>query len=120
MDLAWVTRIICDSLGSRVYLMEAYDVDHPGTEACSGGSFLSDKLRVKLWVTEVLVSHTPHRGFRDMLFVKVHQSLQEIIHLNMHLCGLDKTMSHYIIHAFISLNVTWIMNYEQQLRERRT
>ena len=67
--------------------MEAYDVYHPGTEPCSSRGFLSHKLRVELWVTEVLVSDTPHRGLGDMLFVKVHQSLQEVIHLHAHLCA---------------------------------
>lgn len=65
--------------------MEAYDVDYPGAEPRSSRGFLSHKLWVELWVTEVIVSHTPHCGLGDVLFVKVHQSLQEVIHLDVHL-----------------------------------
>lgn len=70
-----------------MYLMEAYDVDYPGTEPCSSRGFLSYKVRVEFWVTEVLVFHTPYGGLGNMLFVKVHQSLQEVIHLDGHLCA---------------------------------
>ena len=69
-----------------VYLVEAYDVDHPGAEPRSSRGFLSHKLGVELRVAEVLLSHTPHRGLGDVLFVKVHQSLQEVVHLDVHLC----------------------------------
>lgn len=62
--------------------MEANNVDHPGTQARSSRGFLSDKLGVELRVAEVLVSDTPHRGLGDVLFVKVHQSLQEVVHLD--------------------------------------
>lgn len=76
-----------------VNLVEAYDVDHPGAEPRSRRRFLSHKLGVELRVAEVLVSHTPHRRLGDVLFVKVHQSLEEVVHLNVHLCvcvcGLD-------------------------------
>lgn len=65
------------------YLVEAYDVDHPGTEPRSSRGFLSYELWVELRVTEVFVSHTPHRGLGDVLFVEVHQSLQKVIHLEM-------------------------------------
>lgn len=67
--------------------METYDVDHPGTQPRSSRGFLSYKLRVELRVTEVLISYTPYCGLRDVLFVKVHQSLQEVIHLHVHLCA---------------------------------
>lgn len=69
-----------------VNLVEAYDVDHPGAEPRSGRGLLSHKLWVELRVAEVLLSHTPHRGFGDVLFVKVHQSLEEVVHLDVHLC----------------------------------
>lgn len=75
-----------DSWCTCVYLVEAYDVDHPGTEPRSSRGLLSHKLRVELWVTEVVVSHTLHGGLRDVLFVKVHQSLQEVVHLNVQKC----------------------------------
>lgn len=64
-----------------MYLVEAYHVDYPGTEPCSSRGFLPYKVRVELRVTEVLILHTPHCGLRDMLFIKVHQSLQEFIYL---------------------------------------
>ena len=85
---------MCDSWCIGVYLVEAYNVDDPGTEPRSGGGLLPYELRVELRVTEVLVSHTPHRGLGDVLFVKVHQSLQEVVHLDVRLCarGLDKKM----------------------------
>lgn len=86
-----------------MYLMETYDVDYPGTEPCSSRGFLSYKVRVEFWVTEVLVFHTPHCGLRDMLFVKIHQSLQEVIHLDEHVCakvcGLARMASHYNVHT---------------------
>lgn len=84
--------------GLDVYLVEADDVDHPCTKARSSRGFLFYKVRVELWVTEVLISHTPHRGLRDVLFVKVYQSLQEVIHLHKHLCAngcaLDQRVSN--------------------------
>ena len=64
-----------------VYLVETDDVDDPGTEASGGGGFEPDKLWVELRVAEVLVSHAPHCGVWDVLLVKVHQSLQEVIYL---------------------------------------
>lgn len=66
--------------------MEAYDVDYPGTEPRSSRGLLTYELWVELRVTEVLLSHTPHCGLGDVLFVKVHQSLQEVINLDVHLC----------------------------------
>lgn len=72
-----------------LYLVESYDVDHPGTKPCSSRRLLSHKLWVELGVAEVVVSHTLHRGLRDVLFVKVHQSLQEVVHLEEHLCRAD-------------------------------
>lgn len=78
----------------RAYLVEVYDVDHPGTETCSGRRLLSHKLRVELGVAEVVVPHTLHCGLRDVLFVKVHQSLQEVVHLKGHLCRVDTKRQH--------------------------
>lgn len=65
-----------------VYLVEVYDVDYPGTEPCSSWGFLSYKFRIELRVTEVFFSHTPYCGLGDVLFVKGHQSLQEVVHLD--------------------------------------
>lgn len=68
--------------------MEAHDVDDPGTEPCGSRGFMSNKLGVELGVTEVIVSNTLHCGLGDVFFVKVHQSLQEVVHLfvQMHVC----------------------------------
>lgn len=74
-----------------MYLVETYDVDYPRTEPRSSRGFLSHKVGVEFWVTEVLVFHTLHRGLGYALFVKVHQSLQEVIHLDPHLCAMVRT-----------------------------
>lgn len=71
-----------DAVWRPLYLVEAYDVDHPGTEPRGGRGFLPYELGVELRVAQVLFSHTPHGGLRDVLLVKVHQSLQEVIHLD--------------------------------------
>lgn len=71
--------------------MEAYDVDHPGTEPRSSRGFLSYKVGVELWVTEILVFYALHRGLGNVLFVEVHQSLQEVIHLDV-LCKFEKML----------------------------
>lgn len=62
--------------------MEADHIDHPGTEPSSSGRFVMHKLRVEPGVTKVVVPHHLHCGLRDVLLVKVHQSLQEVIHLD--------------------------------------
>lgn len=81
---AWMRLNTCDSCGSCMYLVEADDVDDPGAEPRGGRGFLSHELRVKLRVAEVLVPHAPHRGLGDVLLVEVHQSLQEVVHLDVH------------------------------------
>lgn len=67
-----------------LYLVEVHNVDDPGTQSCSRQGFLPHKLGIELRVTQVFLLHTPDRSLRDVLFVKVHQSLQEVVHLCVH------------------------------------
>ena len=81
-----------------LYLVEADDVDDPGAEAGSGGGLEPDKVGVELGVLEVLVPHTPHRRLWDVLLIKVHQRLQEIVDLEIttHQTSLYSRIDFYI------------------------
>lgn len=77
-----------------LYLVEAHDVDDPGAEACSRRGFLPHELGVELRVAQVFLLHTPDRGLRDVLFVKVHQSLQEVVHLGVRVHGMNQVQKN--------------------------
>lgn len=74
----------CLEVVQPLYLVEAHDIDDPGAESCSRRGFLPHKLGVELRVAQVFLLHTPYCSLRNVLFVKVHQSLQEVVNLRVH------------------------------------
>lgn len=60
---------------SEQNLVEADDVDDPGTETGRCRGFQTHKLWIELRITQILVFDHTHCGFRDMLFIKINQCL---------------------------------------------
>lgn len=63
------------------HLIVAHNIDGPSTEPSSSIGLGANVLRVKLWITEVLLLHCTQTLLRYVLLIIVHQSLQEVIQL---------------------------------------